>query len=80
MENKPKSRRDFLLKIFSKNPKSISDSATKLTDGVQNDKIKMLTPEGKLVEVNSQFLKESQPSSKINNKELLNWMISGKQK
>ena len=80
MKNQSKSRRDFLLKIFSQNSKSIDDSASKLSDGEQNDKIKMLTSDGKLVEVDSRIVKKSQPSSKTNNKELLKWMTSGKQK
>ena len=80
MKNKNlESRRKFLLKGFSEREKLISDIASLMRDEVdQNDKIKMLTPDGKLVEVDSKVLKNNKPASKTTNAEILKWMESGK--
>ena len=79
MKKLPKSRREFLTKIFSKETKSNQDlSPTTPDDSGQNDKIKMLTSDGKIVEVDSQVANKSQTTSRTSNKELLKWMIGGK--
>lgn len=81
MKKLPKSRREFLTKIFSKETKSNQDlSPTTPDDSGQNDKIKMLTSDGKIVEVDSQVANKSQTTSRTSNKELLKWMIGGKKK
>ena len=81
MKKLPKSRREFLTKIFSTEDKSNQDlTPTTPDDSGQNDKIKMLTSEGKIVEVDSQVANKSQTTSRTSNKELLKWMIGGKKK
>ena len=81
MKKLPKSRREFLTKIFSKETKSNQDlSPTTPDDSGQNDKIKMLTSDGKIVEVDSQVANKSQTTPRTSNKELLKWMIGGKKK
>ena len=82
MKNKNlESRRNFLLKGFSDREKLISDIASLLREETdQTDKIKMLTPDGKLVEVDSSVLKNRQSTSKTSNAEILKWMESGKKK
>jgi hypothetical protein len=74
MNNLVKSRREFLLKIFSNKTKSISGLASSTPDVEQTDKIKMLTPDGKLVEVDSQILKNCKKTSKVKNAEILKWV------
>ncbi len=82
MKNQPpESRRKFLLKGFSDKDQLISDIASLLREeGEQNDKIKMLTPDGKLVEVDRRAIKNNPSSSKTSNKEILKWMEEGKKK
>ena len=82
MKNNSKSRREFLFKLFSNNIKSISDlSASFLPeDEEQSEKIKMLTPDGKLVEVDSQVIQNSKQKTKVRNEDILKWMEEGKNK
>jgi len=76
MKKSSKSRRDFLLKIFNNDSGLDSNNP----DGTQNEKVKMLTPDGKLVEVDSRHLKNRQSASKTSNAEILKWMEEGKEK
>lgn len=80
MKNKlSESRRKFLLKGFTNRSQLISNIASLMRDeNEQNDKIKMLSPDGKLVEVDSSVLKNRRSTSKTSNAEILKWMQSGK--
>ena len=82
MKNNPKSRREFLFNLFSNKIKSIPDLAASFLpeDEKQNDKIKMLTPDGKLVEVDSQVIQNSKQKTKAGNAEILKWMEDEKNK
>jgi hypothetical protein len=80
MKNKPKSRREFLLNLLSNKVKSNSGLASNVSEGEgQKQKIKMLTPDGKLVEVDSQVVLNSQ-KSKAANADILKWMEDGREK
>lgn len=57
-----KSRRDFFSSLFSSNEKS------------KNEKVKMLTPDGKLVEVDKDVLDKITGRKKASNEDILNWM------
>lgn len=62
------SRRSFLtLGLFKKN----NTESTKTTTGAEM--VKMLTPDGKLVEVRKDVV-EAAAKQKANNQEILNWM------
>lgn len=76
MKKKSESRREFLLKGFSNKGKLISDIASLIReDDVEpDDKVKMLTADGKLVEVDRRFLKNNLSTSKTSNAEILKWM------
>jgi hypothetical protein len=82
MKNNPKSRREFLFNLFSNKIKSIPDLAAAIQpeEEQQSEKIKMLTPDGKLVEVDSQVIKNSKQKTKAGNAEILKWMEDGKDK
>lgn len=82
MKNNFKSRREFLFDFFSNNIKSIPDLADSFIpeEEKQTEKIKMLTPDGKLVEVDSQVIKNSKNKTKAGNVEILKWMEDGKNK
>ena len=75
----PKSRREFLFSSFSNNTKSISELASSSPDDdAKKEKIKLLSPDGKLVEVNSQILDQCKRTSKARNKEILKWISDAK--
>ena len=80
MKNNPKSRREFLLKFLSKPSDPFSDAASTTSGIEQNGKIKMLTPDGKLVEVDLELVKNSPQKNKVSNAEILKWMEDGKKK
>ena len=74
------SRRKFLLKGFSNRDQLFSDIAAIMREeGQQGDKIKMLTSDGKLVEVERRVLEDLPSSAKTSNAEILEWM-KGEQK
>ena len=79
MKNNPKSRRQFLLKCFFEKSELVSELAA-LTDDEGNDKIRLLTSDGKLVEVSSKTVQDRKATSKTGNKEILKWMQEGKDK
>ena len=56
------SRRSFFSNLFSSN------------DVNQPEKVKMLTADGKLVEVNKTAFEEAKKNIKTSNKEILTWM------
>ncbi len=58
-----KSRRDFL-SLFMQSDKNIPD----------NNKVKMLTAEGKLVEIDKTILDKATKNQKSTNKDIYNWM------
>ncbi len=82
MKNKnPESRRNFLLKGFTDKDQLIEDIASLLRDENEStEKVKMLTPDGKLVEVDSRVLKNRHSTAKTTNAEILKWMEEGKKK
>ncbi len=57
--NNDKSRRDFFASLLSKK---------------ETEKIKMLTPDGKLVEVDKAVFDQVTGKKKASNEEILNWM------
>lgn len=57
--NNDQSRRGFFTSLFSKK---------------ENTKIKMLTPDGKLVEVDKEVFDQVSGKKKASNEEILNWM------
>jgi len=59
-KNGQKSRRQFFSSFFSDPPKK--------------KKIKMLTPDGKLVEVDKAVFEEAAGKKKASNKDIYNWM------
>ena len=76
---KMESRRKFLLKGFSDKNRLIADIASLVRgDEEQNEKIKLLTADGKLVEVDRKVIKKSQPAVKTSNAEILEWMEKGR--
>jgi predicted SnoaL-like aldol condensation-catalyzing enzyme len=58
--NGQKSRRQFFSSFFS--------------DPSKKEKIKMLTPDGKLVEVDKAVFEEAAGKKKASNKDIYNWM------
>jgi hypothetical protein len=72
MNNQVKSRRNFLLRFFSKSEELTEPSTSNsLTD---TGKTKMLTPDGKLVEVASHMIDSKRGKKKTSNAEILKWM------
>ena len=59
-KNGQKSRRKFFSSFFSSSSKT--------------EKIKMLTPDGKLVEVDKAVFEEAARKKKASNKDIYNWM------
>lgn len=59
-KNEPKNRRQFFSSLLAGKPKG--------------ERVKMLTPDGKLVEVDKQILEQAQQKIKAGNKEIYNWM------
>lgn len=57
-----KSRRDFFSSLFSANEKN------------KSEKVKMLTPDGKLVEVDKDVLDKITGSKKASNEDIYKWM------
>jgi hypothetical protein len=64
-----KSRRWFLSFFLSGN-----DETPSAKDPVKTEKVKMLTAEGKLVEVDKNILANAIKNQKASNKEILTWM------
>ncbi len=58
--NHDKTRRNFFTQFFS--------------SGKKNEKVKMLTPDGKLVEIDKKILDEAAKKKLSSNKELYDWM------
>jgi hypothetical protein len=58
-----KSRRQFLSKLFAGNKKADNP-----------DMVKMLTADGKLVEVKRSIIEAASTKRKVTNKEILDWM------
>lgn len=61
--NKNRNRRDFLSLFFP--------GEKKTTDP---EMVKMLTPDGKLVEVKKSIISKASDGRKVSNAEILNWM------
>ena len=66
MKNKKNNNRRDFLKIFTKPSQCI----------VENEKIMLLTPDGKLVEVDKQIVMQAKTGSKVSNQEILKWSQS----
>ena len=67
-KNKSKSRRSFL--TLGKD--SSSDEKEVRSGNNETEKVKMLTPDGQLVEIDKHILDKSR-SRKVNNQEIINW-------
>ncbi len=67
MGDKNQSRRDFLHLNFTKSDNDISDASPV-------EKVKMLTPDGKLVEIDKQLFDIVTKNKKATNKEIYDWM------
>ena len=71
------SRRDFLNKGFFASAGWIAG----MMDVPNVDKkVKMLTPDGKLVEVDESLIKNNKSRKQVGNKEILEWIDKGKSK
>ncbi len=78
MKKKSESRRNFLLKGISNRKQLITDIASLIYDEDQEvEKIKMLTPDGKLVEVDRRVVESAKAKSKASNSDILNWLKGG---
>jgi hypothetical protein len=66
MKTKPTNNRRDFLKLFTK-PVQAS---------IENEKIMLLTPDGKLVEVDKQIVLQAKSGSKVSNQEILTWSNS----
>lgn len=64
-----KSRRSFLSFLFTG-----KDELAAPQNSDTPEKVKMLTADGKLVEVDKNVLEQALKNRKANNKEILNWM------
>jgi hypothetical protein len=64
------SRRSFLSLLFAGDREKLLDEAS----GKDSEKVKMLTADGKLVEVDKRVFDEAQKRVKATNKEIYNWM------
>lgn len=67
MSNNNQSRRDFLHLNFLQDLKEPSPDAP-------NQKVKMLTPDGKIVEIDKEVLDMVTKNKKATNKEIYDWM------
>jgi len=74
MNEKSNSRRDFLKKGFLA---AAAATAAPLVAKAKpaGEKVKMLTPDGKLVEVDKSILSKA-PKKKVSNKDILDWRSS----
>lgn len=80
MKDKIKSRRAFLFNIFSDKKENTQLNTQQNSDSTpQIEKTKMLTPDGKLVEVSGPVLKKSKKDGKTSNADILKW-ITGTRK
>lgn len=71
MKDKPTNRRDFLKKGFlAAAAATAAPLAAQASSG--GETVKMLTPDGKLVEVDKSVLARA-PKKKVTNKEILEW-------
>ena len=75
----PKSRREFLFNSFSSDTKLNSKlGSSSPDDDAKKEKIKLLSPDGKLVEVSSQILDQCKRTSKARNKDIFKWISETK--
>jgi hypothetical protein len=72
MSTKTKSRRHFLLRFFSREKDLMRSGVEDSSSGAE--KIKMLTPDGKLVEVIGPLPISHTQKKKTSNAEILKWM------
>ena len=73
MNTKTKSRRHFLLRFFS-NKEEINNASIGAPSGTGTNKTKMLTSDGKLVEVTGVVRDGHKEKKKTSNAEILKWM------
>ncbi|MBT8220564.1 MAG: hypothetical protein KJP00_12110 [Bacteroidia bacterium] len=69
-KDKTKSRRDFLTLGLS-NSESSKTSTEQNDQG--NEKVKMLTPDGQLVEIDKALFEKNRNKKKTTNKDILDW-------
>jgi hypothetical protein len=80
LSNKENKRRDFLKGFFSLAATfGIVSSVKGNSIAGKPEKIKMLTPDGKLVEVEKHKIEKEIVSQHASNKDVLNWLSSKKQ-
>lgn len=79
MSNKKNNRRGFLKKIFAASATVGFTGATGINTKAGTEKIKMLTADGKLVEVDKSILDKATDKKRASNEEVFKWM-SSKQK
>jgi hypothetical protein len=80
MKDKIKSRRAFLFNIFGDKKANTQVNAQQNSNSTpQFEKTKMLTPDGKLVEVSGPVLKKNKKDRKTSNADILKW-ITGSEK
>ncbi len=72
MNEKTNSRRDFLKKGFLAAAAATAAPLTGKAEATRGEKVKMLTADGKLVEVDKDVLAKAS-KNKVNNKEILDW-------
>ncbi|MBK9982299.1 MAG: hypothetical protein IPP15_07725 [Saprospiraceae bacterium] len=72
--NEKRSRRRFLSLGLLSGAGLLTEKASAMTSGLEEDeKISMLTPDGKLVEVSKKILEKSEDREKANNAKILKW-------
>ncbi len=67
------SRRKFFSLALLGGASLIASEATAQTTPESGEKVKMLTPDGKLVEVDKSVLEQSTTHKKASNQDILNW-------
>ena len=74
---KPESRRNFMSKSFFASAGLIIGAGEELLKG-KPEKIKMLTADGKLVQIDKSLVPKSITKKIVSNKEILDWMENEK--
>ncbi len=78
MKNNPKSRRAFLFKGLTDKAELVSEIQTLLHgEEEETEKVKMLTKDGKLVEVDRRIIEKTTSKSKATNEEIRTWIHHG---
>jgi hypothetical protein len=78
MNNKEKNnRRNFLKNFFSAGASiGLASSAKTITHAKTSNKVKMLTADGKLVEIDKSVLEKKKSLKRASDKEVFDWMTS----